>query len=74
MTVKTNIMEKLIIKNFIKNINSRFDLILTAAKIARQLQTEDNKTILKPNHKHKCTTLALKEIEEYLDSKKSLIL
>lgn len=44
-----------------KNKN-RFDLILIAAKRARQIQIEEKENLIKQN-KNKCTIIALKEIE-----------
>lgn len=53
-----------------ENINNRFDLILKAAKRARQIQiTNQEKILSNETYKPKCTVLALKELENhYLNS------
>lgn len=67
-------MEKLVVQDSIKNISNRFDLILTAAKIARQIQIKNKEMIFNSDCTHKCTVLALKEIEASLIFKKSFVL
>lgn len=51
--------------NITKKIKNRFDLILIAAKRARQIQITEKETLIKENHKNKCTVIALQEIEKY---------
>lgn len=50
--------------NITKKIKNRFDLILIAAKRARQIQISEKENLTKENHKNKCTILALKEIKK----------
>lgn len=59
-------MDSLIIKNSVQNVSSRFDLILTAAKRARQMQMMDKEMMINTHHKHKYTVVALKEIKSVL--------
>lgn len=49
-------------QNITEKTNNRFDLILIAAKRARQIQISEKGIPLKKNYKHKCTVVALKEI------------
>lgn len=49
--------------NIIKKIKNRFDLILIAAKRARQIQITEKETFVKTHHKNKCTVIALQEIK-----------
>lgn len=50
--------------NFTKKSNNKFDLILIAAKRARQIQMLEKDIPAQPYYKHKCTIIALQEFEK----------
>lgn len=56
-------MDQITIQNSTENIGNRFDLILTAARLARKMQFSKKETLMNDKY-HKCTVLALKEIEK----------
>lgn len=60
--------------NTTKNINNRFDLILFTAKRARQMQIIDKTMMSNNKNKHKCTVLALKEVEDSISAAKNLFI
>lgn len=51
-------------KNIIKKTYNKFDLILIAAKRARQIQISEKEVFTQKHQKNKCTVVALQEIEE----------
>lgn len=51
-------------KKIEKKINNKFDLILIAAKRARQIQISEKENLTKKLQKNKCTTIALQELEK----------
>ncbi|QJC30166.1 DNA-directed RNA polymerase subunit omega [Enterobacteriaceae endosymbiont of Plateumaris sericea] len=64
-------MARLTVENAIKKIGNRFDLILIAAKRARQIQIRGKSPLLSKEN-DKTTVLALREIEKGLINKKIL--
>ncbi|VFP84559.1 DNA-directed RNA polymerase subunit omega [Candidatus Erwinia haradaeae] len=58
-------MARLTVHNAVKNIGNRFDLVLVAARRARQIQI-GGKEPLVPKYHDKSTVIALREIEEGL--------
>lgn len=58
-------MARITVQDAVRNVGNRFDLILIAARRARQMQISGKETLVK-NNNDKCTVLALKEIEENL--------
>ncbi|QJC28390.1 DNA-directed RNA polymerase subunit omega [Enterobacteriaceae endosymbiont of Plateumaris braccata] len=64
-------MARLTVEDAIKKIGNRFDLILIAAKRARQIQIRGKSPLLSKKN-DKTTVLALREIEQGLINKKIL--
>lgn len=58
-------MARVTVQDAVEKIGNRFDLVLIAARRARQLQT-GNKEPLVPEENDKDTVIALREIEEGL--------
>lgn len=58
-------MARVTVQDAVEKIGNRFDLVLIAARRARQLQT-GNKDPLVPEENDKDTVIALREIEEGL--------
>ncbi|CUX97430.1 DNA-directed RNA polymerase subunit omega [Candidatus Hoaglandella endobia] len=58
-------MARITVQNAVEKIGNRFDLVLVAARRARQIQIS-NKDLLITEENDKCTVLALREIEEGL--------
>lgn len=64
-------MARVTVQDAVEKIGNRFDLVLVAARRARQLQVE-NKTPLIPEENDKETVVALREIEDGLVNKQIL--
>ncbi|QJC28834.1 DNA-directed RNA polymerase subunit omega [Enterobacteriaceae endosymbiont of Plateumaris consimilis] len=64
-------MARLTVEDAIKKIGNRFDLVLIAAKRARQIQIRGKSPLLSKKN-DKTTVLALREIEQGLINKKIL--
>lgn len=64
-------MARLTVQKAVDKVGNRFDLVLIAAKRARQLQI-GNKLSLVDKRNDKCTVIALREIEKGLINKKFL--
>ncbi len=62
-------MARITVQNAVEKIGNRFDLILVAARRARQMQIGEKETLIKKNNNDKYTVLALREIEENLITK-----
>lgn len=60
-------MARVTVQDAVEKVGNRFDLVLIAARRARQLQT-GNKDPLVPEENDKDTVIALREIEEGLIS------
>jgi len=58
-------MARVTVQNAVEKIGNRFDLVLVAARRARQIQT-GGKDALVPEENDKYTVIALREIEEDL--------
>ncbi|MBE2895249.1 DNA-directed RNA polymerase subunit omega [Spirabiliibacterium falconis] len=58
-------MARVTVQDAVEKIGNRFDLILTAARRARQLQTSAKEPLVEPEN-DKPTVIALREIEEGL--------
>lgn len=58
-------MARVTVQDAVDKIGNRFDLILTAARRARQLQTGGKEPLVAPEN-DKTTVIALREIEEGL--------
>ncbi|WP_253306226.1 DNA-directed RNA polymerase subunit omega [unidentified bacterial endosymbiont] len=58
-------MARVTVEKAIEKIGNRFDLVLIAARRARQLQV-DGREPLVPAANHKCTVIALYEVENRL--------
>ncbi len=58
-------MARVTVQDAVEKIGNRFDLVLVAARRARQLQS-GNKDALVPEENDKVTVIALREIEESL--------
>jgi DNA-directed RNA polymerase, omega subunit len=58
-------MARVTVQDAVEKVGNRFDLVLIAARRARQLQT-GNKDPLVPEENDKDTVIALREIEEGL--------
>ncbi|MBE2896853.1 DNA-directed RNA polymerase subunit omega [Pasteurellaceae bacterium HPA106] len=58
-------MARVTVQDAVEKIGNRFDLILTAARRARQLQTSGKEPLVAPEN-DKPTVIALREIEEGL--------
>lgn len=59
-------MARVIVQDTVVQIGNRFDLILIAARRARQIQISGKEILVKDNN-DKCTVFALKEIEKKFD-------
>lgn len=64
-------MARVTVQDAVEAIGNRFDLVLVAARRARQMQT-GGKEALVPEENDKTTVIALREIEEGLINKKIL--
>ncbi len=64
-------MARVTVQDAVEKVGNRFDLVLVAARRARQLQSE-NKAPLLPEENDKETVIALREIEEGLVNKQIL--
>lgn len=58
-------MARITVQKAVEKIGNRFDLVLIAAKRARQIQ-KDHQVPLVPSENDKSTIIALKEIEQGL--------
>ncbi|MFY2510005.1 DNA-directed RNA polymerase subunit omega [Vibrio pectenicida] len=61
-------MARVTVQDAVEKVGNRFDLVLIAARRARQMQT-GNKDSLVPEENDKTTVIALREIEEGLITK-----
>ncbi|MGL5335973.1 MAG: DNA-directed RNA polymerase subunit omega [Enterovibrio sp.] len=64
-------MARITIQDAVEKVGNRFDLVLVAARRARQMQT-GGKDALVPEENDKPTVIALREIEEGLITKEVL--
>ncbi|KEY57232.1 DNA-directed RNA polymerase subunit omega [Serratia sp. DD3] len=64
-------MARVTVQDAVEKIGNRFDLVLVAARRARQIQT-GGKDALVPEENDKYTVIALREIEEGLINNKIL--
>ncbi|NIH15919.1 DNA-directed RNA polymerase subunit omega [Serratia symbiotica] len=64
-------MARVTVQDAVEKIGNRFDLVLVAARRARQIQT-GGKDALVPEENDKCTVIALREIEEGLITRQIL--
>ncbi|MGL5290631.1 MAG: DNA-directed RNA polymerase subunit omega [Vibrionaceae bacterium] len=64
-------MARITIQDAVEKVGNRFDLVLVAARRARQMQT-GGKDALVPEENDKPTVIALREIEEGLINKEVL--
>ena len=64
-------MARVTVQDAVEKVGNRFDLVLIAARRARQMQT-GGKDALVPEENHKPTVIALREIEEGLITKEVL--
>ncbi len=64
-------MARVTVQDAVEKVGNRFDLVLIAARRARQMQT-GNKDSLVPEENDKPTVIALREIEEGLITKEVL--
>ncbi|AXN02104.1 DNA-directed RNA polymerase omega subunit [Candidatus Purcelliella pentastirinorum] len=64
-------MAHLTVQKAVEKIGNRFDLVLVAARRARQIQIEGKQPMV-PQKKNKETVIALREIEKNLINKKIL--
>lgn len=64
-------MARVTVQDAVEKVGNRFDLVLIAARRARQMQT-GNKDALVPEENDKATVIALREIEEGLITKEVL--
>lgn len=62
-------MARITVQDAVEKVGNRFDLILVAARRARQMQIGGKETLVKKNNNDKYTVLALREIEEDLIAK-----
>lgn len=63
-------MARITVQDAVGKIGNIFDLILVAARRARQMQIGGKETLITRNNNDKYTVLALREIEEDLITKK----
>ncbi|MDN3608538.1 DNA-directed RNA polymerase subunit omega [Vibrio ostreicida] len=61
-------MARVTVQDAVEKVGNRFDLVLIAARRARQMQT-GGKDALVPEENDKATVIALREIEESLITK-----
>lgn len=59
-------MARITVQDAVERVGNRFDLVLVAARRARQMQIGGKETLIKKNNNDKYTVLALREIEEDL--------
>ena len=64
-------MARVTVEDAVKKVGNRFDLILVAARRARQIATQGKEPLVEEQN-DKPTVIALREIEEGLISKESL--
>ncbi|NLS13952.1 DNA-directed RNA polymerase subunit omega [Vibrio sp. SM6] len=64
-------MARVTVQDAVEKVGNRFDLVLIAARRARQMQT-GGKDALVPEENDKATVIALREIEEGLITKEVL--
>ncbi|CAM4284261.1 DNA-directed RNA polymerase omega subunit [Vibrio astriarenae] len=64
-------MARVTVQDAVEKVGNRFDLVLIAARRARQMQT-GGKDALVPEENDKTTVIALREIEEGLITKEVL--
>ena len=64
-------MARVTVQDAVEKVGNRFDLVLIAARRARQIQT-GGKDALEPEENDKPTVIALREIEEGLITKEVL--
>ncbi len=64
-------MARVTVQDAVEKVGNRFDLVLIAARRARQIQT-GGKDALVPEENDKTTVIALREIEEGLITKEVL--
>ncbi|GEM75845.1 DNA-directed RNA polymerase subunit omega [Vibrio sagamiensis] len=64
-------MARVTVQDAVEKVGNRFDLVLIAARRARQMQT-GGKDALVPEENDKSTVIALREIEEGLITKEVL--
>lgn len=62
-------MARITVQKAVEKIGNRFDLVLIAAKRARQLQRDYQSPLVAIQQNDKCTIIALREIEEGLISR-----
>lgn len=65
-------MARVTVQDAVEKVGNRFDLVLIAARRARQMQS-GGKDPLVPEENDKTTVIALREIEEGLITKKFLM-
>jgi DNA-directed RNA polymerase subunit omega len=58
-------MARITVEKAVEKIGNRFDLVLIAARRARQLQVDGQEPLVPAAH-HKCTVIALYEVEHRL--------
>lgn len=58
-------MARITVEKAVEKIGNRFDLVLIAARRARQLQVDGREPLVPAAH-HKCTVIALYEVENRL--------
>ncbi|AAZ41240.1 DNA-directed RNA polymerase, subunit K/omega [Candidatus Blochmanniella pennsylvanica str. BPEN] len=63
-------MARITVQDAVEKVGNIFDLILVAARRARQMQIGGKETLITKNNNDKYTVLALREIEEDLITKK----
>lgn len=63
-------MARITVQDAVEKVGNIFDLILVAARRARQMQIGGKETLIKNSNNDKYTVLALREIEEDLITKK----
>lgn len=64
-------MARVTVEDAVKKVGNRFDLVLVAARRARQIATQGKEPLVEEQN-DKPTVIALREIEEGLISKESL--
>ena len=64
-------MARVTVEDAVKKVGNRFDLVLIAARRARQLSTQGKEALIE-EHNDKPTVIALREIEEGLVSQETL--
>lgn len=64
-------MARVTVEDAVKKVGNRFDLVLIAARRARQIGTDGAEPMVEP-HNDKPTVIALREIEQGLVSQETL--